>query len=123
MSNSFGKVDKYFKKEFIDEERSILMKNNDELSQEIDHLIEENRSLREQSIGEELIYDALDWSLTKRPSGRSVYYIINDKVSGTSVRVTYDEDARDLRGMLKAMRLDNIQCDKERRLLDSKNTF
>jgi len=118
MSNSFGKVDSYFKKAIIDgnEERRILMKKNKALSQEI-------RLMREKSVGEELLHDTFDWTLTKKISGRSVYYAIYDKVSGGTVRINYYDDAHVLREMLKIMRLDNIQCGKERRLLDSQGIF
>ena len=77
----------------------------------------------EKSVGEELLHDAFDWALTKKNSGRSVYYAIYDKVSGGTVRIDYYEDAHVLREMLKIMRLDNIQCGKERRLLDSQGIF
>ncbi|RLC55612.1 MAG: hypothetical protein DRH89_07320 [Candidatus Cloacimonadota bacterium] len=107
MSNSDDKERRYYQ----------------ELSQENDRLIEEIRSLREKSVGEKTILDAFDWSLTKKISGRSVYYTIYDKVSGTNVSITYYEDAHVLREMLKVMRLDNIQHDKERRLLDSQGIF
>tara|TARA_R110000803_G_scaffold197887_1_gene261525 strand:- start:264 stop:623 length:360 start_codon:yes stop_codon:yes gene_type:complete len=118
MSNSFGKVDSYFKKAIIDgnEERRILMKKNIELSQEV-------RLLRDESVDDVLIHDAYDWALVKRPSGRSVYYIMYDKVSGTNVRVAYHDDAHVLRDMLKIMREDMIDNDKQRRLLDSQGIF
>ena len=92
------------------------MKKNKALSQEI-------RLMREKSVGEELLHDTFDWTLTKKISGRSVYYAIYDKVSGGTVRINYYDDAHVLREMLKIMRLDNIQCGKERRLLDSQGIF
>ena len=61
----------------------------------------------------EIIYDEIDWSLTRINAGRSTYYEIHDKVSGTSIRVEYHEDAWVLREMLKVMRLDCKQQERD----------
>ena len=81
---------------------------------EIELLLNEERARNMGDITyKEIIYDEIDWSLTRLNEGRSTYYEIHDKVSGTSIRVEYHEDAWVLREMLKVMRLDCKQQERE----------
>ena len=73
---------------------------------EIELLLNEERARNMGDITyEELIYDEIDWSLT-RTYDSSRAYKIHDRMSGTFIRVDYREDAWVIRDMLKAMRLD-----------------
>lgn len=82
---------------------------------EIELLLNEERARNMGDITyKEIIYDEIDWSLARINEGRSAYYEIHDKMSGRSIRVEYHEDAWVLRDMLKVMRLDYKQQEREK---------